>query len=394
MKISPWILHTLHSWLNESWLFDSNPEFWHKLVMQHADSLEKINFVLETLRESLYFEDPSLETQVWNMTFKNPVWLAAWFAKQSHWLKLLEALWFWYLTIWWITHSSQVWNQKPRIFRFWNDIVNGMWLPWDWVKNEVKRLAKRKELGLMPNIPIIANLCNSLLTLSDEKTEEFIYLMQELYSYVDWFEINVSCPNQCWVTNMQQEQILKDLLIKIEDRNKLLSIRNWCERKTIIVKIAPLTKFENYSDNKPFIKDLTLEWLEIIANVCNEVWIDWVTATNTSQEHKYDTKIIKSDWWVIKWWLSWLWLHRQSLKTVNELRKRLDKTIPIIWVWWIWYDACETWFSATNMLDWWATTIEILSSLVQRSIVIPRYLKEAILWQKIAEKKIDIHWFN
>jgi len=350
--------------------------------MQQSDSAEKVRFILESLTESLYFEDKSLEVKIWNMTLKNPVWLAAGFAKQSHWLKLLEALWFGYLTIWWITHSSQSWNQEPRIFRFWNDVVNGMWLPWDWIENEVKRLAKRKELWLMPNIPIIANLCNSLLTPVNEKTEEFLYLMQQLYLYVDSFEINVSCPNQCWVTSMQQEQVLKELLTKVQNYNKVLSLKFWIERKTILVKIAPLTKNE---DNPENIKDLTLSWLEIIANVCNDIWIDWVTATNTSQEHYYDTKIVKPDWWVIKWWLSWLWLHKQSLRTINELRQKLDKTIPIIWVWWIWYDMplkANFWWSWVDMMTAWASSIEILSSLVQNSIVVPYYLKKLILNEK------------
>lgn len=380
MEISPWIIHTLHSWFNKAWVFDFNPEFWHKLIMQHANSAEKVHFILENLQESLYLEDPSLETQVWNMTFKNPVWLAAWFAKQSHWLKFLEACWFGYLTIWWITHSAQSWNEKPRIFRFGNDIVNGMWLPWDGVENEVKRLAKRKELWLMPNIPIIANLCNSLLTPANEKTEEFLYLMQQLYPYVDGFEINVSCPNQCWVTSMQQEQVLKELLTKVENYNKKLALKFWIERKTLLVKIAPLSKNEFENNWKP-IKDLTLSWLEIIANVCNDVWIDWVTATNTSQEHEYDTKIIKPDGWIISWWLSWLWLHKESLRTVKELRKKLDKTIPIIWVWWIWYDMpikTRFWWSWIDMITAWATSVEVMSSFVQKSVVVPYYLKKTV----------------
>jgi dihydroorotate dehydrogenase len=49
----------------------------------------------------------------------------------------------------------------------------------------------------MPNVPIIANLCNSAKTPEEEKADEFLFLMEKLHDYVDAFEINVSCPNQC-----------------------------------------------------------------------------------------------------------------------------------------------------------------------------------------------------
>lgn len=377
MKIAPEIIHSIHSSLNKTWIFNKNIESWHRITMKWANTIEKVNFILDSLTECFYLEDKSLEVEVWNMKFKNPVWLAAGFAKQSHWLKTLEALWFGYLTIWWITEYAQSWNREPRIFKFNNtDIVNGMWLPGDWIDWEVKRLYERKKLWLMPNIPIIANLCNSARTTDDCKTDEFLHLMDKLYLFIDWFEVNVSCPNQCWVTSMQQEIVLHKLLTKIKNHNKKLALRYWCERKTILVKIAPLTKNE---DNPEDIKDLTIEWLELIANVCNDVWIDWVTATNTSQEHNYDTQIIKPDKWIIKWWRSWLWLNAQSLRTVRELRKRLVSFIPVIWVWWIGYDKWQSW---VDMINAWATSIEILSSLVQNSIATPYFLKKAILESK------------
>lgn len=385
----------LHQLANKSWILDRNPEFWHKVSMLTSDRVESMKFILEALKDSLYIHPPIAynhndEVEIWPMTLKNPVWLAAWFAKQSRWLKLWESFWFGFMTIWWITAEAQSWNLKPRIFRYSGiqSIINGMWLPWDWITNEVKRLALRKKLWLMPNVPLIANLCNSAITPEDQKIDEFKLLMEELYPYVDWFEINVSCPNQWWVCDMQQWPKLKKLLTELQEHNKLLAKRFGCERKALLVKIAPLSKNE-YLNNWEPIKDLTLSWLELIANICNEVWIDWVTSTNTSQEHNlrnenWEWLIQKPDWTRITGWLSWLELHEQSLRTVKELRLRLDKTIPIIWVWWIWYDyekamQAYPWpISAVEMMKNWAAAVEILSSFVQWSIVVPAYLKYAI----------------
>jgi len=57
-------------------------------------------------------------------------------------------------------------------------------------------LAKRKRENMMPDVPLGANLCNSLITKPEQKIEEFKYEILALYPYVDFFEINISCPNQ------------------------------------------------------------------------------------------------------------------------------------------------------------------------------------------------------
>ncbi|MFC1797877.1 hypothetical protein ACFLY2_01660 [Patescibacteria group bacterium] len=57
-------------------------------------------------------------------------------------------------------------------------------------------LQERKMKNMMPNIPLGANLCNSASTKPEDKIAEFKHEMDLLYRYVDYFEINISCPNQ------------------------------------------------------------------------------------------------------------------------------------------------------------------------------------------------------
>lgn len=378
----------IHDILNKSWILWINPELSHWVAMFTLDRLEKIEFILNVLKNATDIKDEN-KVKIWPLILKNPVWVSAWFVKESHWLKVLEALWFWYITIWWITKDKQSWNHTPRIFRFDSDnnVVNWMWLPWKGVLREIKRLERRKKDWMMPNIPIIANLCNSLSSQTDEqKIDEFKSLISELYGYVDWFEINISCPNQWWVCDIQtQESKLRKLLeeiIKLRDAKYNSYYRDfwwkWAEKKSIIVKIAPLTQ---YGESSKKIKDLSLEWLDIIARVCSEVWVDAVTATNTSQEHNYwlRTQIIKKDWKIIYGWLSWLGLHERSLETVRVLRESLNKAIPIIWVWWIWYDNWQSW---VEMMKAWADAIWLYSAFVQNNIMTPYDLRLAILEAK------------
>jgi dihydroorotate dehydrogenase len=169
-------------------------------------------------------------------------------------------------------------------------IVNGMGLPGDGIKAEVERLAARQQAGRMPKVPLIANLCTSASsTTEDEKLSEFEQLMTELYPYVQGFEINVSCPNQGGVCDMQKGDNLKKLLTALKAHNERLAYQSGKERKTMLVKISPLTRKEGEE-----IEDLSQEGLEMIARICDSL-VDGITATNTSKEHnfKHQTQIIQ-----------------------------------------------------------------------------------------------------
>ncbi len=254
MKIPPSIIHAWWITLDKTLFQTKDPEFWHNIVMQKMDCWEKVDWILKTLEDSLYLEDRSLNIEIWNIEMKNPVWIAAGLVKEPHWLKFLEALGVWFITIWWITKEAQPWNKPQRVFKLNNDIVNWMWLPWNGWKDVVKMLEERIYLWMMPWIPIIANLCNSACNVSDEgNIEEFCFLMEKLYPYVGGFEINVSCPNQEWVTTNQKEGKLRKILTRVMKSNEKLAIQNWCKKKTILVKIAPLTQKENVEE----AKDLT-----------------------------------------------------------------------------------------------------------------------------------------
>jgi len=249
-----------------------------------------------------------------------------------------------------------------------------MWLPWPWIDSIVKQLEERKQKNMMPHIPIFANLCNSLNTKNGEKINEYIELMTKLYPYVDWFEINISCPNQKWVCDTQKsEKDLSEIIQWAQKANERLALEYWVEKKVILVKVWPLTKHE---DEPEKIQDLTIDWLKLIADVCNRYRVDGVVATNTVKEH---------DWIPEEkdeiWWLSWSLIKDISLKTVETLKWSLDKNIPIIWVWWVGCDDKKTpWNSWVLMLKSWATALQTLTAFVKKwTIVAPYNLKKAIL---------------
>jgi dihydroorotate dehydrogenase len=253
-----------------------------------------------------------------------------------------------------------------------------MWLPWKSAKEVANMLYERKKKNMMPEIPLWANLCNSLTTKPEEKIDEFKEEMKLLYDFVDYFEINVSCPNQEWVCGLQSE--LDEILKELTKYNEELASTKWVNRKKLFVKISPLTQNEDSPE------DWTIAWLKSIAEICNKYkdkWLDAVIATNTAKEHKYKekTKIKTPNGGIITGWASWKQIQKVSLKSVNELRKILDSNIPIIWVGWIWCDEkWEEWQSAINMLSSWAISVQLLTSFVKKgTIMVVRDLKKALI---------------
>jgi len=152
------MLRIIHKIFNKTKIPNLNPEFFHNFAMNFSNIMEKNNWILKKIEKATYVKwEEKLKFNIWDIEFKNHIWLAAWFIKEPHWLKFWEAFWFWSMTIWWITRNSQSWNKKKRIFRFSDWIVNWMWLPWPWFDKLVEMSEDRKKRNMMPKIPLWAN---------------------------------------------------------------------------------------------------------------------------------------------------------------------------------------------------------------------------------------------
>gem|GEM_PF-4926964 len=75
--------------------------------------------------------------------------------------------------------------------------------------------------------------------------------MLGLYPFVDFFEINVSCPNQAGVCSLQLE--IENILEELTKYNLELEKKLKIKRRILFVKISPLTK------NKEMPEDGTIE---------------------------------------------------------------------------------------------------------------------------------------
>lgn len=205
------------------------------------------------------FRDRRLEREVFGIRFENPVGLAAGFDKDAQFIDEFSALGFGFIEIGTITPKAQPGNPRRRLFRLEDDeaLINRMGFNNRGLDHAVKMLKRRNS-----KVIIGGNIGKNKVTPNEEAFRDYEVCFESLFDHVDYFAVNVSSPNTPNLRQLQEKQPLKDLLIRLKERNK-----NKKRPKPILLKIAP---------------DLTTEQLDDILEIVHEVGLDGVIATNTT----------------------------------------------------------------------------------------------------------------
>jgi dihydroorotate dehydrogenase len=240
-------------------LFLFDPEKVHYFTTDLLRILLKVPG-MKSLWNGLYrVESPALEREVFGLTFKNPVGLAAGFDKNASMFNDLAYCGFGFIEIGTVTPKGQLGNDKPRLFRLKQDqaIINRMGFNNNGMDEAVINLKKRKT-----DLIIGGNIGKNKVTPNEEADDDYLKCFEALYEYVDYFVVNVSSPNTPNLRELQEKGPLMDLLSKLMEANALKPVQ-----KPILLKIAP---------------DLTNEQLDDIVEIVQTVKIHGIIATNTT----------------------------------------------------------------------------------------------------------------
>lgn len=238
-------------------LFD--PEKIHYFTFFLLKTLHKIPGVGSLFKSLFSYKNKSLEREVFGLKFPNPVGLAAGFDKDAKLVDELTTMGFGFIEIGTLTPKAQLGNDKPRLFRVKQDegIINRMGFNNGGVEAAVKRLRTRSS-----KILIGGNIGKNKITPNDEAVRDYELCFEALYDVVDYFVVNVSSPNTPNLRALQDKEPLKNLLERLQERNKVKTVQ-----KPILLKIAP---------------DLTNEQLDDIIEISLEINLDGLIATNTT----------------------------------------------------------------------------------------------------------------
>ena len=240
-------------------LFFFDPEKIHHFTFSLIKLLCKIPFVSNIFRVLYVVKDKRLERTLFGITFKNPVGLAAGFDKNAVLYNELANFGFGFIEIGTVTPKGQEGNPKKRLFRLKDDqgIINRMGFNNDGITAAIKNLKKNKG-----QVVIGGNIGKNTGTTPENYTEDYCEVFQSLHPYVDYFVLNVSCPNVGSHAKLNDKEYLLELIFAC----KKLNLKEE-KQKPILLKIAP---------------DLNNNQLNEIIELVKETQIDGVIASNTS----------------------------------------------------------------------------------------------------------------
>ena len=288
-------------------LFD--PEKIHYFTFSLIRTLSKIPGVNGIFRNLYQVNDKKLERNLFGLTFKNPVGLAAGFDKNAVLYNELANFGFGFIEIGTVTPKGQEGNPKKRLFRLKDDkgIINRMGF-----NNEGLEAAIEKLRGNKGKLIIGGNIGKNTQTLPENYTADYIECFNGLHPYVDYFVLNVSCPNVGSHAKLNDKDYLVELITACQKLNNSKDVQ-----KPILLKIAP---------------DLNDIQLDEIIELVAETKIDGVIASNTSTTRanlKASEERLKE---IGNGGVSGQPIKNQSTKVIRYLSEKSNKAFPIIGV--------------------------------------------------------------
>jgi dihydroorotate dehydrogenase len=293
-------------------LFD--PEKVHYFTFSLIRFLCKIPFVSGIFKSLYQVNDKKLERTLFGLTFKNPVGLAAGFDKNAVLYNELANFGFGFIEIGTVTPKGQVGNAKKRLFRLKDDqgIINRMGFNNEGLEVAIQQLKKNKG-----NVIIGGNIGKNTQTLPKNYTADYLECFEGLHPYVDYFVLNVSCPNVGSHAKLNDKEYLVELISACQKLNQELSLSGGAQSRPILLKIAP---------------DLNNQQLDEIIELVAETKIDGIIASNTST-NRDNLKASKERLQEIgNGGVSGQPIKNQSTKVIKYLADNSNKSFPIIGV--------------------------------------------------------------
>lgn len=285
-------------------LFLLNAETAHHFSFTAIKYLSLIPGISSLIRTLFLSNDSKLITNVFGLTFRNPVGLGAGFDKNAQIYNELSDFGFGFVEIGTVTPVAQDGNEKPRLFRLLQDegIINRMGFNNEGVEAIINRLRKQRK------IIVGGNIGKNKITPIENAKDDYDHCFEKLFDYVDYFAVNVSSPNTANLRTLQEKEPLLEILFSLQKINDTKP-----KRKPILLKIAP-----DLHDNQ------LLDIIDIIA----QTKIDGVIATNTTITREG----IKSEQCKEMGGLSGRPLTKKSTEVIKFLAEKSNHAFPIIGV--------------------------------------------------------------
>ena len=226
------------------------PERVHDLIVALIRVLFRVPGILTLVRYAYTYRN-SQPVEILGLRFPSRIGLAAGFDKNALFYKEFRAFGFGHIEIGTVTPRPQPGNPKPRSFRLPADeaLINRMGFNNLGVDAAVERLKNRPA-----DLIIGGNIGKNTLTPNSRAVEDYEYCFEKLYDHVDYFVVNVSCPNISDLRELQDQDMLEIIL------HRLMQLRSLkTQNKPVLLKISPDLNFRQIDETLAIVKKTGLD---------------------------------------------------------------------------------------------------------------------------------------
>ena len=314
-------------------LFMFNPERAHAIFVWLLGAIGRMPLGRTILRKCYAVQHPSLEREVFGISFRNPIGVAAGFDRNADIYRELSALGFGFVEVGTITPRPQTGNPRPRLFRLKKDkaLFNRIGVANLGLERAITRLRQPHE-GMV----VGCNIGRNNITPVEDQPVDYLKVFRNLYQYVDYFTVNVSHnTGQKESLPLNKENVLRILTPLFEFR------RGQNEYRPILLKISP---------------DLSDELIDDMTDIMLETPLDGIVAVNaTSSREGLQSKNIPSGIGTV----SGPTITKRAIEIVRRIYVRSNGTYPIIGV-----GGLMTPQDVKAMLDAGATLVQLYTGIV------------------------------
>ena len=328
-------------------LFLFSAETAHKFTIKLLSIARFVPFVPLLMRKFFCYNHPSLRREVLGIDFPNPVGLAAGMDKNAVAYNPMADLGFGFVEIGSVTPKPQQGNPKPRCFRLVKDkaIINRMGINNVGVKQVVRNLQR-----CHPRVIIGGNISKNATTPNDMAYRDFEKAFAQLYDYVDYFVINVSCPNVRDLRNLQAVDSLSTII------KHLTEIRRYCDvYRPILLKLSP---------------DLTPAMLDQMIELVMLSGLDGVVACNSTTSREDLTTDKENLAAIGEGGLSGAPMKEKALRVIRYIHEKTNGNLPIIGV-----GGIMTPQDAKEMLEAGASLVQVYTGFIYQG---PTFIRKIL----------------
>ena len=347
----------MYRYLIRPLLFLLPPETIHHLLISFLRIIFRIPGIFALVKSCYHLKHKSLQTEFLGMQFSNPVGLAAGFDKNASVYREFYAFGFSFIEIGTVTPKGQPGNDKPRSFRLKRDraLINRMGFNNHGAEAAAAKLARRRPKALI----LGGNIGKNTLTPNEEAAGDYEAVFNAIYDGVDYFVVNVSCPNITDLRKLQDQESLEQILGRIMELRKKREIK-----KPVLLKISP---------------DLNERQLDETLEIIERLKLDGIVATNTTLSREGLLTPADKVRAIGKGGLSGAPITARSLELVRYIHRKSEGKLPIIAV-----GGIMSVQDALNMLDAGASLIQLYTGFIYEGPGLARRINRAILKRRTA----------